>query len=101
MPACILTSGKPQWIINLADETPLSERTRTAVDLGLHSGFGFPILVDEKIIGILEFFSLYTVPPDEELLNMLEHIGSQLGQVIIRQRAEADLQRAKACRIGE
>ncbi len=27
---------------------------------------------------------------------MLEHIGSQLGQVIIRQRAEADLQRAKA-----
>ncbi|HSR09551.1 MAG TPA: response regulator [Bryobacteraceae bacterium] len=96
LPACILASGKPQWIVNLADETPISERTRTAVDLGLHSGFGFPIVVDEKIIGILEFFSLYTVPPDQELLNMLEHIGSQLGQVIIRQRAEADLQRAKA-----
>ncbi|MDP8990748.1 MAG: response regulator [Acidobacteriota bacterium] len=96
LPGRILSSGKPQWIVNLADETPLSERTRAAVEAGLHSGFGFPIVVDEQIIGILEFFSLYTVPPDEELLNMLEHIGSQLGQVIIRQRAEADLQRAKA-----
>ena len=96
LPGCVLASGKPQWILNLADEAPLSERTRTAVEAGLRSGFGFPIVVEEKIIGILEFFSLYTVPPDEELLNMLEHIGSQLGQVIIRQRAEADLQRAKA-----
>ena len=53
-------------------------------------------MVEEKIIGILEFFSLQTVQPDEELLNMMGHIGSQLGQVIIRQRAEEDLQRAKA-----
>ena len=36
--------------------------------------------------------------PDEELLTMMGHIGSQLGQVIIRQRAEEDLQRAKAPR---
>ena len=94
--ARILASGKPQWIVNLADETPLSDRTRTAIELGLHSAFGFPIVVNEKIIGILEFFSLYRVQPDDELLNVLEHIGSQLGQVIIRQRAEADLQHAKA-----
>ncbi len=96
LPGCVLASGKPQWILNLADETPLSQRTRTALDAGLRSGFGFPIVVNEKIIGILEFFSLYSVPPDEELLGMLGHIGAQLGQVVIRQRAEADLQRAKA-----
>ena len=93
---CILASGTPQWILNLADEAPLSVRTRAAVDAGLRSGFGFPIVVDEKIIGILEFFSLYTVAPDEELLGMLGHIGAQLGQVVKRQRAEADLQRSKA-----
>ena len=96
LPACVLASGKPQWIRNLADEQPLSERTRMAVEAGLRSGFGFPIVVDDKVIGILEFFSLYTVSPDEELLSMLGHIGSQLGQVIIRQRAEEDLHRAKA-----
>jgi signal transduction histidine kinase/CheY-like chemotaxis protein len=96
LPGCVLASAKPQWIVNLADEDPQSERTRAAVAAGLRSGFGFPIIVDEKIIGILEFFSLYTVPPDEELLSMLGHIGAQLGQVVIRQRAEEDLQHAKA-----
>ncbi len=96
LPGCILASGKPQWILSLADETPLSDRTKAAVEAGLHSAFGFPILVGEQIIGILEFYSLYTVQPDEELLGMLGHIGAQLGQVIIRQRAEEDLQRAKA-----
>ena len=96
LPGCVLASGKPQWIVNLADEEPLSERTRAAVQAGLRSGFGFPVVVEEKIIGVLEFFSLQTVQPDEEFLTMMGHIGSQLGQVIIRQRAEEDLQRAKA-----
>src|SRR5204863_8072703 len=71
------------------------ERTHAAGKAGLRSGFSFPILVDEKIIAILEFFSLETVQPDEEFLTLMWQIGSQLGQVIIRQRAEADLQRAK------
>jgi signal transduction histidine kinase/ActR/RegA family two-component response regulator len=96
LPGSILSSGKPQWVANLADEQPLSERTRLGVEAGLHSGVGFPIIVDEKVIGILEFFSLYTVQPDAELLAILGHIGTQLGQVIRRQRAEEDLQRAKS-----
>ncbi|HUQ93752.1 MAG TPA: response regulator [Bryobacteraceae bacterium] len=92
----ILSSGKPQWVVNLADEEPLSERTRVALQAGLRSGFGFPILVEDKVMGVLEFFSLQAEQSDAELLDMLGHIGSQLGQVIIRQRAEEDLRRAKA-----
>jgi PAS domain S-box-containing protein len=92
----ILALGEPQWIVDLASEEPLSERTRAAVEAGLKSGFGFPIVVEEKIIGVMEFFSLRTAPADEDLLNAMGHIGSQLGQVIIRQRAEEDLQRAKS-----
>jgi len=52
--------------------------------------------VEGQIIGILEFYSLYRVQLDEELLNMMGHIGLQLGQVIKRQRSEEELQRAKA-----
>ncbi len=96
LPGSVLTSGKPQWIVNLADEEPPSERTRAAVQAGLQSGFGFAVMVDETIIGVLEFFSHQTVQPDEPLLNIMAHIGSQLGQVIIRQHAEENLQRAKA-----
>jgi PAS domain S-box-containing protein len=96
LPGCALASRKPQWIVNLADEEPLSERTRAADQAGLRSGFGFPILVDKKVIGVLEFFSLQTVQPDEDLLAIMGQIGSQLGQVFIRQRAEEELRRAKA-----
>jgi signal transduction histidine kinase/CheY-like chemotaxis protein len=53
-------------------------------------------MVNDKLMGVLEFFSYQTVQPDEGLLTILGHIGSQLAQVIIRQRAEQDLQSAKA-----
>jgi PAS domain S-box-containing protein len=96
LPGSVLTSGKAQWIVDLAGEEPQSERTRAAVQAGLRSGFGFPVLVDERIIGVLEFFSRRTEQADEDLLTIMAHIGSQLGQVIIRQRAEEDLRRAKA-----
>jgi PAS domain S-box-containing protein len=95
LPGCVLASGKPQWIVNLADEEPLSERTRAARQAGLRSGFGFPVMLEEKIFAVLEFFSLEVAQPDEQFLTMMETIGSQLGQVIRRQRAEEDLQRAK------
>jgi PAS domain S-box-containing protein len=96
LPGRVLVSGKPHWLVDLADEEPLSERTRAAIEAGLRSGFAFPVVVDEKIIGILEFYSLQTAQPDVEFLNILGNIGSQLGQVVKRQRAEEDLQRAKA-----
>jgi PAS domain S-box-containing protein len=96
LPRSILASGTPQWMANLADGDLPSDRTRAALEAGLRSGFGFPIAVDGHIIGILEFYSLYTAQLDEELLNMLGHIGTQLGQVIRRQRAEEELQHAKA-----
>ena len=63
---------------------------------GLRSGFGFPILVDGKIVGVLEFFSLQTVQPDDDLMVVMGHIGSQLGQVIVRQRAQEEMRRAKS-----
>ena len=122
LPGRILASGKPEWIVNLADgdvlpdrapssdqsvpdrtisewalsERAISERNRAALDAGLQSGFGFPIAVEGQIIGILEFYSRYRVQLDDELLNMMGHIGLQLGQVIKRQRGEEELQRAKA-----
>ena len=95
LPGRVLASGKPHWIASLAEEEIWSERTRAAGQAGLRSAFGFPVVIEEKIRGVLEFFSLQTAQPDEQFLDIMENIGSQLGQVIKRQRAEEDLQRAK------
>ena len=96
LPSAILASGTPQWMADLAGSDSPSDRTRAALEAGLRSGFGFPIAVEGQIIGILEFYSLHTAQLDEELLNMMGHIGTQLGQVIRRQSAEEELQHAKA-----
>jgi PAS domain S-box-containing protein len=92
----ILASGKPEWIANLAEVEPLSERTCAAVEAGIRSAFAFPVLVDGDVLGVLEFFSLETIEADEGFLTMMGNVGSQLEQVIIRQRVEEDLKRARA-----
>ncbi|MGA3201803.1 MAG: PAS domain S-box protein [Bryobacteraceae bacterium] len=94
-PGRVLASGKPEWIVNLADEK-LFRRSRPAREAGLRSGFAFPVTVADDIVGVLEFFSLQTEQPDPDLLSMMGHIASQLEQVIIRQRAEEELLGAKA-----
>jgi PAS domain S-box-containing protein len=91
----VQAAGRPQWMVSLADQEHTS-RTGAAARAGLQSGFGFPVIVAEKVVGVLEFFSQRTAAPDQELLASMGHIGSQLGQVIIRQRAEEDLRSAKA-----
>jgi len=57
----------------------------------LHTAFGFPILLGSEALGVIEFFSREIRRPDQELLNMLATIGSQIGQFIERKRAEAEL----------
>jgi PAS domain S-box-containing protein len=95
MPGRVLAGGKHEWIVDLTDRQVFA-RANVAAPAGLHSGFAFPVVVKDRIMGVLEFFSCQTVQPEEGLLTILGHIGSQLAQVIIRQRAEQDLQSAKA-----
>jgi PAS domain S-box-containing protein len=93
LPGRVLASGQPAWTIDVWTDTNLSRRPWPNRS-GLRSGFAFPILVEEKVVGVVEFFSPEAVQPDTELLVLIAHIGSQLGQVYIRQRAEENLQRA-------
>jgi PAS domain S-box-containing protein len=46
-------------------------------------------------LGVVEFFSREIGQPDQELLNMLATIGSQIGQFIERQRAERELRESE------
>ena len=69
---------------------PVAERE------GLHAAFGFPILLGDEVLGVIEFFSREIRQPDQELLNMLATIGSQIGQFIERKRAEEALRESEA-----
>jgi len=90
LPGRIWESGKPAWIRNLKKDSnfpraPLAERS------GLRAAFGFPILLGEEIIGVIEFFSQEIRQPDQELLEMIGSVGRQIGQFQERKRAEEKL----------
>jgi PAS domain S-box-containing protein len=81
---------RPRWIPDLRQETGLP-RGPEAIGDGLRSAFAFPILLGEEVAGVAEFFSREVRPADENLLNTVASLGSQIGQFIERQRAEEAL----------
>ena len=83
----VLASGKPALTGDVTED-PHLPWARHASDVGVKAGFAFPVLVGAKVAAVLEFFSTETGEPAEALLDIMAHMGSQLGRVIERRRAE-------------
>ncbi len=86
LPGRVLSSGQPAWIVDV-NKDPNFPRARHVDNLGVKAGFGFPILMGENIVGVLEFYSPDAVEPDEKLLDIMSNIGTQLGRVSERYQA--------------
>ena len=95
LPGKVWLSRKPRYISDLVREANF-QRTPVAAPERLHEAFGFPILLGGEVLGVIEFFSREIRQPDQELLEMLATIGSQIGQFIERKRAEEALLRAQS-----
>ncbi|MGP0594290.1 ammonium transporter [Nitrospira sp. T9] len=95
LPGRVLASGKPSWIRDVTQD-PHFLRPKQAKDIGVKAGFGFPIIIGEQVVGVLEFFSTETMEPDAKLLEVMGYVGAQLGRVVERKRGEAILIHAKA-----
>ncbi|MEP7120588.1 MAG: GAF domain-containing protein [Byssovorax sp.] len=87
--------GVPVWIVDLP-HAPRFPRALAAAAEGLHGAFAFPIILGGEVLGVMDFFSREIRQPDAELLLMFSTIGSQIGQLIERKRAEEDLHRLAA-----
>ena len=90
LPGHVLSTGQPHWIADVTCD-PNFPRAPTALREGLHGAFGFPIINNNEIIGVIEFFSHSIQQPDEALLNMMGVIGIQIGQFLMRKQAESQL----------
>jgi PAS domain S-box-containing protein len=97
----IWASGQPAWISDLTKDNNFP-RAAFAAKAGLRGAFGFPILLKNEILGIIECFSDQVQAPDDDLLQMMAAIGSQIGQFIERKRVELEreqlLERERAAR---
>jgi len=71
-------------------------RAKAAHDIQVRGAFGFPLMIGDEVVGVLEFFSDVTRQSDEAILKIMRHVGVQLGRVIERARAGEALRRSQA-----
>jgi PAS domain S-box-containing protein len=90
LPGRVWADGKPLWLPDVIFDANFP-RAIHAAEEGLHAAFGFPLRSGDKVLGVIEFFSREIREPDDDLLQMFEAIGSQIGQFVERKRAEERL----------
>jgi signal transduction histidine kinase len=96
LPGRALQLVRPIWIANLEDDSNFP-RLGVGWACGLRSAMSFPVLSGKSVVAVLEFFDIRPREPDAQLLDVMGQIGTQLGRVIERQRAENALRtQAKA-----
>jgi PAS domain S-box-containing protein len=95
LPGTVYKRETPVWIADITQHTNFL-RSDLAKKSKLMMGFGFPILVGKKVVGVLEFFSDKVDKPDAQLLEVMENIGTQLGRVVERKQAEEALRNSEA-----
>lgn len=90
LPGRIWARRSPHWVRDIADAHDLL-RSPPARAAGLRAAFGFPILDENEILGVMIFFSREAQSKDVELLQMMMSIGSQISHFIKRKQAEVAL----------
>jgi PAS domain S-box-containing protein len=90
LPGRVWASGEPAWVPDVTKDNNFS-RALLADTEGLHAACGFPIRLNNEVLGVIEFFSHEIRQPNGDLLQMMAGFGAQIGQFIDGKRAEAAL----------
>nr|MBA2436505.1 PAS domain S-box protein [Chthoniobacterales bacterium] len=94
LPGRVVASHKPTWVPNVKID-PAFPRAGAAAEAGLTGAFAFPVAAAGEVRGVIELFSAEPGQPDEDLLLLVDSLGSQIGHFIERRQVEVELQRQK------
>jgi len=95
LPGRVLVTGEPTWLVDAPADGNFP-RAGAAERSGLHAAFGFPLLSPKGLVGVMEFFSRELREPDDRVLRTMRVIGSQVGQVVARRHAAADVRASES-----
>ena len=87
LPGVVRMAGQPLW---MDWDTPADEERARLSAVGIHSAFALPIVAGQQVVGVLEFFAESPTQFDGELIELMRHVGTQLGRVEERARAERE-----------
>ena len=89
VPGRIWATKAPLWL-NEIELSQLSPRSSIANPQSLLNVFGFPIMLGQDIVGVIDLFSHQIQQPSEALWETIHSIGNQIGQYIHRKRTEEE-----------
>jgi len=87
LPQQTFQPAAPCWIAEVSADDPMT-RSPQGEDFGIRAAFGFPIVIADEVVAVLEFFSPVPVAPDPNLLLSARTMGDQVGRVIERRRVQ-------------
>jgi PAS domain S-box-containing protein len=95
VPGRVWESGRPVWVFDVAHEEDFP-RAAAAAEAGLAAAFAFPIRSSSGILGTIEYFARTPREPDARLLDLMDALGSQLGDHVERLLAEEAVKESDA-----
>lgn len=90
LPGLAWATMKPVWDADLTREQD-SSYVQAAIDVGLRSGFAFPITTNNETAAVLVFYSKLVIEPTSDLIALVHQIGIEVGFVIARKQVEREL----------
>lgn len=94
-------TGDLVMLADVDDDIDSPTAPRAAVAAAPLSAFGFPVLLGHEVFGVLKLFTRTKREQDAELIEMMSTIGSHIGQLIDRKRAEEALRKSREERLAE
>ena len=93
LPGRVWASARTVWIADVTTD-PDFPRAEAAARENLHGAFAFPVMAGGRVMAVLEFFSSLIRPPDDDVVQLLSVIGSQIGQFLERKLAQESVREA-------
>jgi len=90
LPGRVWKQKRSAWIQNLEKDDNLP-RKQYLLDLGWRSAFAIPITDAGKVISVIECFNKSEISSKQDLLEVLESVGGQIGNFLVRKKAEEKL----------
>ena len=94
LPGTAWSTRRPVWVPDVRSE-PNFPRAPWAEEVGLGAGLAVPVLADDDVVAVLEFFVRKPCPEDEELIGVVSAAAAQLGFLVRRKQAEDALRKSE------
>lgn len=95
LPGRVWLSKQSVWIQDVTTDANFL-RANIAKEVGLRAGVGIPILADDKVVAVVDFFLRESQIEDKRLIEIVTAVAAQLGFLFRWKRTEGSLHESEA-----